>query len=127
MTTGALDGERRDDETALEDVLDALHDPDCRAMLRELDDPKAARELSNACDIPSSTVYRKLDLLSDAGLIEERTTLREGFRHVTVFVRTFESVHVAAGEDDLVVEIEEREGAPADRLTEMWSQVQREV
>lgn len=53
----------RSEEPSLQAVLDALDDPDCREILRVIDEPMTACEISDATDIPSSTVYRKLDLL----------------------------------------------------------------
>ncbi|MFC7165601.1 ArsR/SmtB family transcription factor [Halospeciosus flavus] len=114
-------------EPPIQDVLDALDDEDCREILQVLDEPRPASEVTDHCDIPSSTTYRKLDLLSEAGLVVERTSLQDGYRQVTLYVRTFESVQVVAGEDGFTVEIEERERTPDERLDKLWSQVQREV
>lgn len=58
-----------------EDVLAALSDTDCRRILDATSTPLTAREISEACDLPSSTTYRKIDLLTDAGLVEERLRL----------------------------------------------------
>ena len=52
-------------------VLEALDDETCRDILNHLRDRHlTAQELSSTCDIPQSTTYRKLDLLTDAGLLE---------------------------------------------------------
>ncbi|WP_435101387.1 helix-turn-helix domain-containing protein [Halarchaeum sp. P4] len=109
------------------DVLGALDDADCRAMLEALDEPRSARDLIERCDIPSSTAYRKLDRLADAGLIAEQSSIQKNFRQVSLYVRTFESINIVAADDTLAVEIESRDGSPSGRLSEMWSQVQREV
>ncbi|WP_435101618.1 helix-turn-helix domain-containing protein [Halarchaeum sp. P4] len=113
-------------EATLTEVLDALDDADCRAMLEALEDPKTASDLCEECDVPSSTAYRKLDQLSDAGLVTERVTLRDGYRQVTTYARAFDAVRVVADEDGFSVDVEARERTPADRLGEMWSQVRRE-
>ena len=57
-------------------LLAALEDEDCRAILEETD-PEAlsASELSEACDLPLSTTYRKVDKLTEAGLLEEQIRL----------------------------------------------------
>ena len=60
---------------ALQDVLDAPDDPKCRAILRETVEPMTANELIDACDIPKSTLYREVELLSFAFLIRERDTV----------------------------------------------------
>lgn len=52
-------------------LLEALDDPTCRTVLNELRDCSlTAQEISATCDIPQSTAYRKLDLLTEAGLLD---------------------------------------------------------
>jgi predicted transcriptional regulator len=73
----------------LRTVLDALEDPDCRQIVRELEEPKTARELSESCDMATSTTYRKLERLSDATLVDEQTKIRSGVQHMTQYVVAF--------------------------------------
>jgi DNA-binding transcriptional ArsR family regulator len=52
-------------------VLEALDDETCRHVLNTLRDRHlTAGEISETCDVPQSTTYRKLDLLTDAGLLD---------------------------------------------------------
>lgn len=52
-------------------LLEALDDETCRDILNELRGThRTAGEISEACDVPQSTTYRKLDRLTDAGLLE---------------------------------------------------------
>jgi predicted transcriptional regulator len=112
----------------LQDVLDALDDPDCRTILGQLDSPMAAKELSEACDIPQSTTYRKLDLLSDASLVEEQTEIRDDGRHTTQYVADFEEIQVSLDEDgSLDLSIERTESTPEERLSALWSEVRTET
>jgi DNA-binding transcriptional ArsR family regulator len=112
----------------LQDVLDALDDPDCRAILGQLDSPMAAKELSEACEIPQSTTYRKLDLLSDASLVDERTEIRDDGRHTTRYVADFEEIQVSLDEDgSLELAIGRRESTPEERLSALWSEVRTET
>jgi predicted transcriptional regulator len=112
----------------LQDVLDALDDPDCRAILGQLDSPMAAKELSEACEIPQSTTYRKLDLLSDASLVDERTEIRDDGRHTTRYVADFEEIQVSLDEDgSLDLSIERTESTPEERLSALWSEVRTET
>lgn len=116
------------DAPELQDVLDALDDPDCHAILEALEEPRTARELSAACDIPESTTYRKLDLLSDASLVDERVDIRSDGRHATEYVRNFEEVRIALDEDDTIdVAIKRRSRTPDERLSELWSEVRKET
>ncbi|WP_435118264.1 helix-turn-helix domain-containing protein [Halolamina sp. C58] len=112
----------------LQDVLDALDDPDCRAILGQLDSPMAAKEISEACDIPQSTTYRKLDLLSEASLVDERTEIREDGRHTTRYVADFEEIQVSLDEDgSLDLSIDRTESTPEERLSALWSEVRTET
>ena len=112
----------------LQAVLDALDDPDCREILERLDAPMAAKEISAACDIPQSTTYRKLDLLSDASLVEERTEIREDGRHTTRYVADFDEITLSLSDDQsLEMAISRRESAPEQRLSELWSEVRSET
>ena len=116
------------DAPALEDVLDALDDEACRTIVAHLDGAMTATELSEACDVPLSTTYRKLDLLSDASLVDERIEIRGDGRHTTRYVLDFEAVRLSLDEDQQVeVTIERRTRSPEERLSELWSEVRKET
>lgn len=107
-------------------VLDALDDPDCRRIIHELDAPHTARELSEACTMPLSTTYRKLEMLSEASLVEERTRIREGGHHTTQYSLAFDAVHLALDEDqDLEVAISRPARTADEQLAQLWSEVRR--
>lgn len=123
---------KRDPITAeaptLQDVLDALDDPDCRSMLKHLDTPMAAKELSEACEIPQSTTYRKLDLLSEASLVEEQTEIRKDGRHTTRYVANFDEIRLSLTEEQsLDISISRNQSGPEQRLSELWSEVRSET
>lgn len=113
---------------APQDVFAALDDPDCRAILQRLDTPMAAKELSEACDIPQSTTYRKLDLLDEASLVEERTEIREDGRHTARYVANFDEISVSLADDgSLALSIGREESSPEERLSKLWSEVRTET
>jgi DNA-binding transcriptional ArsR family regulator len=119
---------RGQDELDPEVVLDALDDADARAIIRALDEPMTASELSDACDIPLSTTYRKLDLLTEASLLLEGTEVRSDGHHTTRYEVAFEEVRVALDEDRCFeVAVEQRDRSAEERLADMWSQVRRET
>ena len=114
VTTGHRPGEepsRADVQT----VLDALADPDCRAILRaigpsaltanecsercDLPEPMTASEISEASGVPLSTTYRKLELLAEADLVSEELRLRLDGKHASQYRRRVEAVEVAVAED----------------------------
>jgi DNA-binding transcriptional ArsR family regulator len=112
----------------LQAVLDALDDPDARAIIRGLEEPMTASEISENCDIPLSTTYRKLDLLTEASLLTEGTAIRADGHHATTYDVSFEAVRVLlTDERDFEVEIEGGAQAPDERLADIWSKVRRET
>lgn len=85
------------------DVLGALDSDACRCILEESsDDALSASEISERCDLPLSTTYRKLELLTDTGLVDERTRVRPSGKHANEYVRAVESVVVSLGDDGAV-------------------------
>lgn len=107
-------------------VLAALDDEDCRRIIRSLDAPQTARELSDACAMPLSTTYRKLDLLYDASIVEDRTRIREDGHHTTQYALAFEAVRFALDEDrELDVTISRPTRTADEQLARLWSEVRR--
>lgn len=116
------------DESELQAILDALGDPDCRRIVRALDEPMTAGELADACDIPTSTTYRKLELLSEASLLVEGTELREDGHHATKYRLGFDEVAVALTEErEFEVSLSRPEGGPEDRLATLWNEVRKQT
>ncbi len=109
-------------------VLDALEDDDCRTIIEHLEEPMTAAELSDETEIPSSTMYRKLDLLSEAALVDEGTEVRPDGHHASVYVTDFDEVRVQLDEDrSLDVTVERDETEPEERLSAMWTEVRKET
>lgn len=118
----------REEPPELQAVVDALDDPDCRTIIRELEDPMTAQEIADATDIPLSTTYRKLDLLSGASLLEEGTEIRADGHHTTIYGVAFEAVRVALNEQrDFEVSISRPPLSPDEQLTQLWSEVRKET
>lgn len=112
----------------LQEVLDALDDPNCRKIMTRLDAPLTAREIAAETEIPLSTVYRKLDLLTDASIVEERTEIRPDGHHTTRYDLTFAAVTIALDEDGAFdVVIERRPESPDEQLARLWSEVRSET
>lgn len=111
----------------LQDVLDALDDPDCRAILKQLDTPMSANNISNACDIPLSTTYRKLDLLSEASLVEEVTEIRSDGHHTTLYRVAFDIVEISLDNQHFTVEISRPAISADEQLAQLWSEVRKET
>lgn len=106
-----LDGPTVDSDTALE----ALNDPDCRELLAAAsDEPRTAGELIEDCSIPRSTAYRKIDLLTEAGLFEEGIRVRSDGKHASEYRRTVEEITLSLTGTDGVEVGAEVTAAPCD-------------
>jgi len=120
------DPSTRDDDFLCEDVLETLGDEPTRTIIETLSEPMTANELSEACDIPLSTMYRKLDALAEASLVTESTEIRQGGQHTTRYELDFTEIVVLLGEEhDLTTAIDRptRESTADQRLEELWAQI----
>ena len=120
----------RDNDYQCDDVLDTLGDEPTRRIIETLSEPMTANELSEACDIPLSTMYRKLDTLADASLITETTQIRQGGQHTTRYELDFTQIAVLVSEDHaLTADIDRpsRESTADQRLEELWAQIREET
>lgn len=117
-----------EDDPDIEMILRALEDDDCRAIVEQLEDPMTASDLSESCDIPMSTIYRKLDLLSDSTLLSELTEVRSDGHHTTRYEIAFEELRLLLSDDhSLELEISRPPRTAEERLADMWSEVQKET
>lgn len=79
-------------------ILEALDDDTCRSILEATSEAaRTANELSETCNLPLSTAYRKLELLTSTGLLAERTRLSRAGKHASEYVRAVEEVRVSLG------------------------------
>ena len=120
----------RDNEYLSDDVLETLGDEPTRRIIETLSEPMTANELSEACDIPLSTMYRKLETLTDASLVAESTKIQQGGQHTTRYELDFTEISVLLSEDhDLTADIDRpsRDSTADQRLEELWAQIREET
>ena len=87
-----------------------------------------ASELQSQCDIPQSTLCRKLELLTEATLLEESTEIRRDGHHASKYSIAFSEVKLALDSDrQLTVTIERPTQTADERLAELWSEVRKET
>ncbi|AGB39542.1 winged helix-turn-helix domain-containing protein [Natronococcus occultus] len=109
-------------------ICSALDDPDCREIIRKLEEPMTAAELNAQCEIPQSTLYRKLELLTDSTLLEESTEIRQDGHHASKYSVAFDEITLSLEDDrSLSVEIERPARTADERLAELWSEVRKET
>jgi len=101
------------------DVLRTLGNKYSAEILEATEEPRSAQELSDELDIPIATCYRRIDELTDHGLLElHDNVLSEDRRRIKVYRRNVEGVRVAFG-DELAIDVEER-STVTNKLDEAW-------
>lgn len=102
----------------LDAVAELLGDDCVQTILREtLEEPMSASELTDVCTASRATVYRRLQDLTDHGLLAERTEPDVDGHHRTVYAASLDSVEVDLTEDGFEVTVSRRDRA-ADRFTD---------
>ncbi|ELZ04793.1 transcriptional regulator [Natrialba chahannaoensis JCM 10990] len=92
-----------DSDDNADKLLSILTDADCRTILETIsdtDDYLSASEVSDRCDVPLSTTYRKLDLLTDATVLEEQLRIRRSGQHVSEYTQRLDTISIAIEMDD---------------------------
>jgi DNA-binding transcriptional ArsR family regulator len=110
-------GDRVDGTESLEPtaVLELLGDEFTRDVLQALGDgPRTGREILDATDVSRPTVYRRLNRLQEAGLVEAETKIRQNGHHCKQFRLVVEQFDFGLDADGFSVDAR----ADADRMTE---------
>lgn len=119
---------RTDGESELQPVVAALDDSDCRSIIRTVEEPMTAAEIAEACELPSSTTYRKLDRLAAASLLAEGTEVRRDGHHATIYEVDFERVEIALEDDrSLSATVARPARSPEESLARLWTEVRKET
>ncbi|SEW29797.1 winged helix-turn-helix domain-containing protein [Halobacterium jilantaiense] len=100
---------------SVQGVLDALDDEECRAILEATkQESLTAAEISEECDLPSSTAYRKIDLLDDADLLTEELRIRRSGKHVSEYACAIDDVTLSVGDSGVELSVSHTEPAVTD-------------
>lgn len=77
-------------------VLDVISDEGSRAILRSVGGDMTPQDISEDCEIPLSTVYRKLEILEDVSLVTQDVRMEKGKTggHPETFDTDFESITI---------------------------------
>ncbi|WP_241430196.1 winged helix-turn-helix domain-containing protein [Halovivax asiaticus] len=119
MTGGSDETDRT---PSLEAVLTTIEDADCRALLACLHRPKSAAELCEESGLPRSTLYRKLEQLSEAALVTECTEIRCDGPNATLYERDVTAISIEIDDDDeFALAIERPPADPTDRMAAFWA------
>jgi DNA-binding transcriptional ArsR family regulator len=126
MSNANARSKRITDDESIEGLLKALADEECRQILRELNQaPMSAPELVESRSIARSTVYRKLELLEQIGLVHTGIRLDTTGTHTTEYDTTLSNLRIECAESgfELVVQHDGDDGETGsqDRLARLGS------
>ncbi|MDG5759794.1 helix-turn-helix domain-containing protein [Natronococcus sp. A-GB1] len=108
-----------DDAPSREHVFGVLTDDDCRAIIATLEEPRTVAETAEEIDRPLSTTYRKLDRLTEAGLVRETVGVGRSRSRKSRYVADFDRVAIGLDDDrSLRVDVENS----SDPLVGLWTQ-----
>ncbi|EMA59458.1 ArsR/SmtB family transcription factor [Halorubrum kocurii] len=94
-----------------EPLLNALGVEANRDILSALDEPMTAAELVTTCDVSTSTVYRKLNMLNRIGLVKEHLVVDSKGGRCSLYERNVERISVSVDDDGgLEVQLERPRG-----------------
>ncbi|WP_336328166.1 helix-turn-helix domain-containing protein [Halovenus sp. HT40] len=104
------------EEADIESLLGTLEDPDCRAIIEATtSEALSASELSDRCELPLSTTYRKVDQLTDVGVLEERVRLSRSGQHTSEYTLQIDSIQLSVdSESGIVLKISEEQPLQSD-------------
>ncbi len=118
----------RETDPEAETVLSVLADEDCLALIRAMDEPRTAAELSEESDVPLSTTYRKIDSLVEASLVDEIIEIRNDGRHTSRYFPDFSSIELTLSEErTMEIDITRPARTADERLEDLWSEIRRGV
>ena len=119
--------DREDDGADLGAILTAVHDEGCRKIIRVLSEPMTAEEISCAAEIPLSTTYRKLELLTEASLVAEGVKIRQDRQHVSQYRLAFEEISITLSEaQEFDVDLSQEPGASGEDQPSLWSELRKD-
>lgn len=80
-------------------VLDVLDDRRSREIIECTETPKTVAELSDECDLPISTAYRKVNRLQDAGLLRQTIRFSAAGKHPEQYERAITDISISLGDE----------------------------
>lgn len=99
--------EPADPDVSAGELLELLGDEYTHEVLEAvLERPRTGAELVEATDVSKATVYRRLDRLQEAEIVDARLKLDADGHHCKQFHATARSVRIGLGADGLAADIE---------------------
>lgn len=89
-----------------QDILDTIGDEMARQLLIAVrENPQSAKRLAESCEMSLPTVYRRMDVLMDHGLVTEQTVVSDDGNHYKEYRCNFDSTLISLGDQQFDIEI----------------------
>ena len=86
-------------EDEAQPFLDVLSSAKCRTILDVTSaDALTASEISDECDLPLSTTYRKINMLTATGLLEKKIRFSQSGRYASEYTRSVDEIVISFGD-----------------------------
>jgi predicted transcriptional regulator len=106
------------EEETSKDVVEVLGNKYSTEILLATEEPLSAREISEEFDIPIATAYRRIEELTEVGLLEqEGRVLTDEDQRSNIYRRNVSEVVLSFEDDDFSVEERQR---PDNTLDDVW-------
>jgi len=119
-----MDGEAAsdgDDEAELYALLDDRYAR--RILVETYGDTRSASALRDACDASDATVYRRVDRLREAGLLESVQRIDPNGGHREVYAARLDRVTIDLSAHGFDIEVDYIDETAADRLTKLYEEL----
>ncbi len=112
-----------DEESSIEEILDTIGDEHARTVLASISrEPGSAKDLAERLELSQPTIYRRLDVLKENELINDRTLVADDGNHYKEYTCNFNSTVISLEDDEYDVRIFREENLP-DRFTRLWDEL----
>ena len=95
-----------EDEAKKNDLLEIVSDKYCRSILNAImDKPKSAVELTRECKIPISTVYRRIQRLHDAKMLNTSGQISEEGKKFFLYKSKIKEIQTHYNNGDIQIDL----------------------
>lgn len=96
-----------------EEILNMIGDEMARRTIVALSEkPQSAKEVADTCGMSLPTVYRRINLLMDHGLVSEQLVVSDDGNHYKEYAINFDSTVITLDGDEFDVRVYRRENLP---------------
>lgn len=108
-------------EDQLTTIADLLADKYAKAILEEISsEPMTIPELTTHLDASRTTVYRRIQTLSELDLVESQIRPEPGGTDATAYAATLSEINIVLESGSFEAEVKRTDTDAVDRLNQLW-------